>query len=81
VELRLTIIELEISFYAVATALHPALRLAWFHTHWKLYREWVKKASDSLNKIFKQYVAAEADDDEELPEPTRRKLPSNCSKL
>jgi hypothetical protein len=75
------IIEPEINYYAVATALHPALRLAWFHTHWKPYCEWVKKASDSLNRVFKQYVAAEADDDEESPKPTRRKLPSNHSKL
>jgi hypothetical protein len=67
------IIELQVSYYVVATTLHPALRLAWFQTHWKQYANWVKRAKDSTNRVFKQYMAEEIDDDDTaLPLPSRK---------
>jgi len=71
------IIEPETSYYVVATALHPALRLAWFQTHWKQYNDWVKRAKDSTSRVFKLYMAEEMDDDDTaLPLP-RRKVPGS----
>ncbi|KAI1522438.1 hypothetical protein PtrSN001A_011752, partial [Pyrenophora tritici-repentis] len=43
----------------------------------KQYRDWTKRAQDSINKVFKQYVASEPHDDEQLSAPSRRKLPGN----
>jgi hypothetical protein len=40
----LILMQPDVSFYAVATALHPKLRLAWFKTHWKNFPRWYKKA-------------------------------------
>jgi hypothetical protein len=75
------IIQPQISYYVVATALHPALRLAWFQTHWKQYADWVKRAKESIIKIFKLYMAAEVDDDDTaLPLP-RRKVPGGNTDL
>jgi hypothetical protein len=59
------IIEPEASYYVVATTLYPALRLAWFQTHWKQYADWVKRARDSKTRVFKQYIAREIDDDDD----------------
>jgi hypothetical protein len=76
------IIEPEVSYYVVATTLHPALRLAWFQTHWKQYADWVKRARDSTTRVFKQYIAREIDDDDDtalsLP---RRKVPGGNTDL
>lgn len=75
------IIEPEVSSYVVATTLHPALRFAWFQTHWKQYADWVKRAKDSTNRVFKQYIAKEMDDDDTaLPLP-RRKVPGGNADL
>jgi hypothetical protein len=75
------IIQPQISYYVVATALYPALRLAWFQTHWKQYADWVKRAKDSTMKVFKLYMAAEVDDDDTaLPLP-RRKVPGGNADL
>ncbi|RYN53571.1 hypothetical protein AA0118_g9680 [Alternaria tenuissima] len=68
-------------YYVVATALYPALRLAWFQTYWKQYADWVKRAKDSTMKVFKLYMAAEVDDDDTaLPLP-RRKVPGGNADL
>ena len=76
------IIEPEISYYVVATALHPALRLAWFQTHWKQYAEWVRRAKDSTSRVFKLYMAEEVDDDDSaLPLPRRKVLGGDNSDL
>jgi hypothetical protein len=75
------IIEPEVSYYVVATTLHPALRLAWFQTHWKQYADWVKRAKDSTTRVFKQYMAKEMDDDDTaLPLP-RGKVPGGNADL
>jgi hypothetical protein len=75
------IIEPQVSYYVVATTLHPALRLAWFQTHWKQYANWVKRAKDSTNRVFKQYMAEEIDDDDTaLPLP-HRKVPGGNADL
>ena len=56
------------SFYAIATALHPALRLVWFKGAWKDFPLWHSKAEKSVRTAFKQYVDAEVDQ-EVLEEP------------
>jgi hypothetical protein len=72
--------EPDVSYYTIATALNPALRLNWFQTQWKHYPRWVTKAQKSLKKVFDEYVKqdAAADNDElREPPPSRRKLPAN----
>jgi hypothetical protein len=73
----------DVSYYAVATLLHPRLRLDWFQSQWKNYPEWYRKAHKSLEKVFKEYLAAEAEVDnsqDALLEPlSRQKLPSNSN--
>jgi hypothetical protein len=72
------LIKPDVSLYAVATALNPKLRVAWFKTQWKRFPSWYKKAEASLRKVYKQY-ADEDEAEEEHPAfqpPTRRKIPS-----
>jgi hypothetical protein len=65
----------------IATLLHPRLRLNWFQSQWKNYPEWYRKARKSLEKVFKDYLAAEAEADSSqdslLEPPSWRKLSSN----
>jgi hypothetical protein len=72
----------DVSFYAVATLLHPRLRLNWFQSHWKNYPQWYRKAHRSLERVFKDYLNAEVEaEDSQLSQllaPTRRKLPNNA---
>jgi hypothetical protein len=67
------------SFYTIATALHPRLRLNWFKSHWRDYRDWQRKADNSFRNTFREYLAAEALSDETQNEeqPRRRKLPAS----
>ncbi|RMZ67784.1 transposase [Pyrenophora seminiperda CCB06] len=47
------------------------------------YADWVKRAKDSTNRVFKQYIAKEIDDDDDdtaLPLP-RRKVPGGNADL
>lgn len=75
---NMLVVGLDVSYYCVATALHPALRLAWFQTHWKPYNSWVKAAEASVKKVYNEYLAAELDNEEpELPLPSRRKAPNS----
>jgi hypothetical protein len=71
----------DISYYAVATALHPKLRMNWFKTHWKNYPHWYKKAEAGVRRVFKNYVEDEVEEESQLsqqaPPPSRRKLPGN----
>jgi hypothetical protein len=70
----------DVSFYAIATALNPKLRVAWFKTQWKRFPNWYKKAEASLRKVYKQYADEEAEDEHPLLQPpTRRKVPSGSS--
>jgi len=70
------VIEPEVSYYAVATILHPRLRLLWFKDHWRRHTIWHKKAEASMEIVFQRYVdAEEIDEEEQLAEPTRRKAP------
>ena len=74
----------DVSLYAVATALNPKLRVAWFKTQWKRFPHWYKKAEASLRKVYKRYAdedEAEEDLAELLPPPTRRKVPSGGAGL
>jgi hypothetical protein len=68
-----------VSFYAVATTLHPWLRLNWFKSQWKHYPQWYSKAEKSIRKVFKQYVDDEVDLEESqssrFEPPSRRKVP------
>jgi hypothetical protein len=74
------LIQPDVSLYAVATSLHPKLRLIWFETHWKKYPAWYNKAEKSIRKVFKQYIDAEVDiDGPPLQPPSRWKLPPNSS--
>lgn len=65
------------SFYTIATALHPKLRLAWFKTHWKDFPAWHIKADKSVRTTFKRYVdleiESEAAEEHLSPPPTRRR--------
>ncbi|KAF2621112.1 hypothetical protein BU25DRAFT_324358, partial [Macroventuria anomochaeta] len=47
------VIEPTPSFYTISTALHPRLRLNWFKSHWRDYRDWQRKADNSFRTIFK----------------------------
>jgi hypothetical protein len=75
------IMEPDVSYYSVATLLHPRLRLNWFQNQWKNYPSWYRKAQKSLEKVFKEYLTAkaEADDSQDslLKPLSRRKLLSN----
>jgi hypothetical protein len=75
------IITPDVSYYSNTTLLHPRPRLNWFQSQWKNYPEWYRKARKSLEKVFKDYLAAEAEADSSqdslLGPPSRRKLPSN----
>ena len=53
------IVEPTTSFYCVATALHPRLRLAWFQDHWRHHETWHVKAEESIDKLYNEYLAAE----------------------
>ena len=46
------------SYYCVATALHPRLRLAWFKDHWRDFDKWHRKAEADTRKVFNEYLAA-----------------------
>jgi hypothetical protein len=76
----LILMQPDISFYAIATALHPKLRLTWFKTHWKNFPRWYRKAEASFRATFKAYAEAEVEV-EELQPPSRRKLPGSESDL
>jgi hypothetical protein len=66
-----------VSFYAVATALHPKLRAIWFKTQWKRFPQWYKKAKASLLKVFKQYADEdEAKEEHPIQPVTRQKVPA-----
>jgi hypothetical protein len=69
------IMEPDVSYYAVATSLHPRLRLIWFKTHWRHFPKWYQKAEASINHVFKYYTDAEVEIDELTQPPSRRKLP------
>jgi hypothetical protein len=69
-----------ISFYAIATALHPKLRLTWFKAHWKNFPRWYRKAEALFRAAFKAYSKAEVEV-EELRPPLRRKLSGSESDL
>jgi hypothetical protein len=73
----------DVSYYAIATLLHPRLHLNWFQSQWKNYLEWYRKARKLLEKVFKEYLAAKAEVDDSqdtLLEPLSwRKLPSNSN--
>jgi hypothetical protein len=58
------IIEPKYSYYTVATALHPRLRLNWFKSAWRDYPNWYQKADISLHKTFDKYAAVETKQDE-----------------
>jgi hypothetical protein len=73
----------DISFYAVATLLHPRLRLNWFQTQWKNYPQLYQKARKSLKNVFKEYlsISAEVGDSQDLQllPLSRQKLPNSTS--
>jgi hypothetical protein len=58
------IIEPKYSYYTIATALHPRLRLNWFKSAWRDYPDWYWKADTSLYKTFDKYAAVEIEQDE-----------------
>ncbi|KAF1937004.1 hypothetical protein EJ02DRAFT_470027 [Clathrospora elynae] len=66
-----------LSYYAVATVLHPKLHINWFKDHWKNFPLWYKKADASVKEMFKSYLQAEVEDNNEpqWPPQTSRKLP------
>jgi hypothetical protein len=75
------ILKPDVSLYAVATALNPKLRVAWFKTQWKRFPHRYKKAETSLRKAYKKYADKE-EAEEDYPAfqpPTRRKLPSRTT--
>jgi hypothetical protein len=75
------ILDPKYSYYTVATALHPMLRLNWFKSTWRDFDDWHKKAEYSLNKMFDKYSAATSDSQEDEIEAKqqhqRRKLPAS----
>jgi hypothetical protein len=69
------LIQPNISYYAVATALHPKICLTWFCTQWKHHPQWYKIAEESIKKVFKQYLEREIEPEElQLLQPLQRKL-------
>jgi len=75
----------DVTYYAVATALHPKLRLNWFQNHWKNFPFWYKRAESSIRSVFKDYVEVEVkveEDSQHVIQPlSRRKLPGGKSSL
>ncbi|KAH3938518.1 hypothetical protein HBH98_249950 [Parastagonospora nodorum] len=72
-----------VSYYAIATMLHPKLRYNWFQNQWKHHPPWYNKARKSIDHMFRQYHQDEADDEaqgSQLQPPSRRKLPNDDSK-
>jgi hypothetical protein len=68
------------SYYCVATALHPRLRLCWFKDHWRDFAPWHKKAEEDIKKAFEKYLAAEEIANEvETAEESRRIPPISHS--
>ena len=67
------------SYYTIATALHPRLRLNWFKSHWRDFDDWHRKAEKSLRDTFKKYLAQETEPDELQFEDQlrRRRLPTS----
>jgi hypothetical protein len=76
----LILMQPDISFYAIATALHPKLRLTWFKTHWKNFLRWYRKAEALFRATFKAYAEAEVEV-KELQPLLRRKLLGSESDL
>lgn len=75
------VLEPDPSFYVIATALHPRLRLPWFKTRWKDFPQWHTKAEKSIYKVFRQYVDLEVEPDVDAPPPQllRHKTPAGSS--
>lgn len=72
------VIDPNTSYYTVATALHPRLRLNWFKSSWKQWPTWQRKADISFRTVFTKYLAAEIEPDEIQEEQLRqRKLPAS----
>jgi hypothetical protein len=71
------------SFYVVATALHPKLRLTWFKTRWKDFPRWHSKAERLIRRVFKQYldIKVDCETDESLQAPWRKQLASSTDSL
>jgi hypothetical protein len=64
------------SYYCIATALHPRLRLTWFKDHWRDFPAWHHKAEQDLRKVFGEYLAAsDAPDEAMAAEELRRQPP------
>jgi hypothetical protein len=74
-----TLLKHDVSLYAIATALNPKLRVAWFKTQWKRFPTWYKKSEASIRKVYRQYADEnEAEEDHvSFEPPTRRKVPSS----
>jgi hypothetical protein len=73
------ILKPDVSYYTVATALHPKLCMNWFKTQWKNFLTWHKKAESSIRRTFKAYVddvEEESQQSQQPLPPLRRKLPS-----
>jgi hypothetical protein len=72
----------DVSYYAVATMLHPGLRYNWFQSQWKHHKDWYRKALKSMEKVFADYLKDEVEKDSQQPHLlpiSRRKLPKNNS--
>lgn len=46
----------ESPFYFAATILHPSLKLAYFKDKWRKFPDWQKRAEQSMEKFYKEYV-------------------------
>ncbi|KAE8846490.1 hypothetical protein HRS9139_01057 [Pyrenophora teres f. teres] len=64
------VVGLDVSYYCVATALHPALRLAWFQTHWKPYNSWRLHGSQTNQiRLMRRYNRSSSSQEKHLTFP------------
>lgn len=76
----------DVSYYCIATMLHPKLRQQWFKTHWSHFPAYSKKADKSVRGVYELYrknnrptdFDADAHDDPHT-QPSRRKVPGDAT--
>lgn len=77
--------EPDVSYYCIATMLHPKLRQQWFKTWWSHFPNWNRKADKSVRGVYETYkknnrlMELDADSrDDQLTQPSRRKVPGDA---
>ena len=76
----------DVSYYCIATMLHPRLRQHWFKDKWSHFPAYNKKADKSIRSVYEAYKrSSQSDDDldhlnDPYTQPSRRKIPENATR-